>query len=87
MLAEKVTRGQISTIKVDNLSTALFLVSMGKGICIVPRYVKIMISVETFIVSISDINCRFDEYLYYNETGNGAARLFYEVFQAELAKI
>ena len=45
----------------DNLATALFLVSMGKGICIAPRYVKNMISPETFIVSISDQNCRFDE--------------------------
>ena len=84
MLAEKATRGQISNIKVDNLATALFLVSMGKGICIVPRYVKNMISPETFIVSISDQNCRFDEYLYYNENGNGAAKLFFEEYQNSL---
>lgn len=81
MLAEKATKGQLSIIKVDNLSTALFLVAMGKGICIAPRYVKNMLSPETFIVSISDHNCRFDEYLYYNETGNGAAKLFYEEFE------
>lgn len=84
ILAEKATRGQISNIKVDNLATALFLVSMGKGICIVPRYVKNMISPETFIVSISDVNCRFDEYLYYNENGNGAAKLFFEEYQNSL---
>ena len=87
MLAEKATKGQISIIKVDNLSTALFLVSMGKGICIAPRYVKNMISSETFIVSISDQNCRFDEYLYYNETGNGAAKLFFEEFQQRMFKV
>ncbi len=46
-----------------------------------PRYVKNIISSETFIVSISDQNCRFDEYLYYNETGNGAAKLFFEEYQ------
>ena len=84
MLAEKATRGQISNIKVDNLATALFLVSMGKGICIVPRYVKAMLSPDTFFVSISDINCRFDEYLYYNENGNGAAKLFFEEYQNTL---
>lgn len=78
--AEKAAKGQVSIIKVDNLSTALFLVSMGKGICIAPRYVKNMLSPETFIVSISDHNCRFDEYLYYNENGNGAAELFFEEF-------
>lgn len=84
MLAEKATKGQISIIKVDNLATALFLVSMGKGICIAPRYVKNMIPAETFIVSISDQNCRFDEYLYYNEKGNGAAKLFFEEYQYSL---
>ena len=84
MLAEKATRGQVSIIKVDNLSTALFLVSMGKGICIVPRYIKNMISQESFMVSISDTNCRFDEYLYYHETGNGAAKLFFEEYQTTL---
>ena len=80
-LVDKATRGQISVIKVDNLSTALFLVSMGKGICIAPRYAKNLLAPETFIISISDPNCRFDEYLYYNETGNGAAKLFYEEYQ------
>ena len=81
ILAEKATRGQVSVIKVDNLSTALFLVTMGKGICIAPRYAKNMLPAETFTVSISDRNCRFDEHLYYNETGNGAARLFFEEYQ------
>ena len=85
MLAEKATRGQTSIIKVDNLSTALFLVTMGKGICIAPQYVKNMLPAETFIVSIGDRNCRFDEYLYYNENGNGAAKLFFEEFQSTLS--
>lgn len=80
MLAEKATKGQISTIKVDNLPTALFLVAMGKGICIAPRYAKNMMPSDTFDVTISDLNCRFDEYLYFNETGNEAAKLFYEEF-------
>ena len=84
MLAEKATKSQISIIKVDNLSTALFLVSMGKGICIAPRYIKNMLAPETFIVSISDQSCRFDEYLYYNETGNGAARMFFEEYRRQL---
>ena len=82
MLAEKATKGQISIIKVDNLPTALFLVSMGKGICIVPRYAKNLLAPETFIISISDQNCRFDEYLYFNETGNGTAKLFFEEYKA-----
>ena len=84
ILAEKATKGQVSIIKVDNLSTALFLVSMGKGICIVPQYVKYMTASEIFMVSISDRNCRFDEYLYYNEKGNSAAKLFFEEYQGSI---
>lgn len=84
MLTEKATKGQISTIKVDNISTALFLVSMGKGICIAPRYALNLMPAGTFDTTISDLNCRFDEYLYYNETGNEAAKLFYEEFHNTL---
>ncbi len=62
------------------------LVSMGKGICIVPRYVKNMLPRGTFDVSISDRNCRFDEHLYYNETDNSAAKLFYEKYRQVLEK-
>lgn len=80
MLVEKATKGQVSNIKVDNLSTALLLVSMGKGVCIAPRYVKNLVSQDTFDVTISDRNCKFDEYLYYNETGNSAAELFFAEF-------
>lgn len=84
LLAEKATRGKISCIKVDNLSTALFLVSMGKGLCIAPQYAKNLLPMNTFVVTISDQRCRFDEYLYYNESGNGAAELFFLEFQETL---
>lgn len=84
ILAEKATRGQVSIIKTDNLSTALFLVTMGKGICIAPLYAKNMLPAETFIVGITDPNCRFDEYLYYTENGNGAAKMFFEEFKAAM---
>lgn len=80
MLAEKATRGQLSIIKVENLSTALFLVSMGKGICIAPRYVQSLTSDQSFNVTISDPNCCFDEFLYYYDRDNRAAKLFYEEF-------
>lgn len=85
MLAEKATKGQISIIKVDNLPTALFLVAMGKGICIAPRYAKNLMPANTFDVTVSDLNCRFDEYLYFNETDNEAAKLFYEEFVNTIA--
>ena len=86
MLAEKATKGQISTIKVDNLPTALFLVATGKGICIAPRYAKNLMPPDTFDIPISDLNCRFDEYLYFNETDSEAAKLFYEEFMNTAAE-
>lgn len=84
MLADKATKGQISIIKVDNLQTALFLVSMGKGICIAPRHAQNLMPPNTFDVAISDMSCRFDEYLYFNDTGNDAAKLFHEEFLSTL---
>lgn len=85
MLVQKATRGQVTSIKVDNLSTAPFLVTMGKGICIAPRYAKNLLPAESFTLNISDRNCRFDEYLYYHETGNGTAKLFFEEFQRAMS--
>ena len=84
LLAEKATKGQVASIKVDNLHTALFLVSMGKGVCIAPRYVLNMVPIDTFHVTMSDPSCRFDEYLYYNEMENDAAWLFFEEFSKEV---
>lgn len=81
MLAEKATKGQVSIIKVDNLHTALFLTGMGKGVCIAPRYVRNLVAMDTFTVTISDRSCRFDEYMYHNESPNGAAALFFEEFR------
>ena len=57
---------------------------MGKGVCIAPRYAKNLTTMDTFSVTISDRNCRFDEYLYYNESENGAAALFFEEFRNDI---
>lgn len=83
LLAEKATKGQISHIDVDNLSTALFLVSMGKGICLAPQYAKNLLPNDTFVVAIADQNCVFGEYLYYNKGENGAAELFFQEFKRQ----
>lgn len=84
LLAEKSTRGRIGCIKAPNLMTALFLVSTGRGIVIAPRHVRNMVTKDTFVIGISDRDCRFNEYVYYNESAeNGAARLFFEEFRAE----
>lgn len=80
VLVEKATRGQVGSIRVDNLPTALFLVSMGKGICIAPSYAQNLAPRETFHVTVSDRACRFEEYLYYNDQSNSAAQLFFDEF-------
>lgn len=83
LLAEKATKGQVASIKVNDLHTALFLVSMGKGVCIAPNYALRVAPSDTFHVSI-DQSCYFDEYLYYNETENNAAMLFFDDFSKEM---
>lgn len=84
VLAEKAGKGTVSCIKVDNLATALFLVSTGKGICLAPHYVKNLLPANSFMVSVSDRRCKFNEFLYYNQRGNHAAELFFqEIMQAQ----
>lgn len=80
-LTEKAVKGQLAHIDVDNLSTALFLVSMGKGICLAPHYAQNLLRRDTFVVSVADRNCRFDEYLYWCKRDNSAAELFFEEFR------
>lgn len=75
------THNHVNCIPVSNLSTALFLVSVGKGIAIVPRYVKNMITNNIFMVGLSSQDCRFNEYLYFcDNKKNSAAHLFYQEF-------
>lgn len=88
MLAQKLTRSRVSCIEVKNLSTAIFLVSMGKGVCIAPRYAESLLSHDAnFHIAISDRACGFDEYLYYNENGNSAAKLLFQEFSEQLQEI
>ena len=37
------------------------------------------------IYTVSDRNCRFDEYLYYNKRDNSAAKLFFEEYQQSIS--
>ena len=81
-LVKKYTHDHVNCIPAKNLSTALFMVSIGKGIAIVPRYVKNMVPSNTFMIGISNNTSLFHEYLYYHEDNkNGAAKLFYEEFR------
>lgn len=81
MLIKKYTHDNVSCIETSNLPSALFLVSVGKGIALVPRYVKKLLSPNTFLVGFSTNSAFFPEYIYYREDStNGAAKLFYNEF-------
>lgn len=80
-LIDRSTHGRINCLKAPNLATALFMVSIGRGICVAPRYARDMAPDGCFGVGISDASCRFREFLYYNTgRGNSAAKIFYEEF-------
>lgn len=81
MLTQKYTHDRVNCIKAPNLLTALFLISIGKGIAIIPRYAKNLAPNNIFLSRIANDLCCFNEYMYYRETPeNGAAKLFYEEF-------
>ena len=87
LLVQKYTHDNINCIQTANLPSALFLVSIGKGIAIIPRYAKKMLSGNAFMVGISNDSARFPEYIYYKEEeNNGAAKLFYKEYCASFIK-
>lgn len=72
---------KINCIPAPNLSSALFLVSIGKGIAVIPRYAKNLLPNNLFTIGLSSPNCQFNEYLYYRSSeDNNAATLFYKEF-------
>ena len=74
---------QLNHIPVQNLATALMLVSLGQGVLIAPRYVRNLFTSELFPVAISNPDCRFDEYIYSARLGeNPAAELFFDEFMS-----
>lgn len=81
LLVKKYTHDKVTCIPAPNLSSALFQVTIGRGIAIIPRYARKFTSDNTLTIGIANDACRFNEYLYYNaNTKNGAAKLFYAEF-------
>jgi DNA-binding transcriptional LysR family regulator len=85
---QKATLGQVTCKNAPNFPTALFDVLTGKGIAIVPKYIKDYAGNNIFFVDISTESCRFNEYLYYNHSNeNDSAHLFYEEFCRQLLNV
>lgn len=82
LLVQKYTHNQVNCIKAPNLPTALYEVQLGRGIALVPRYIKSFVSNNIFFTGISTDACHFNEYLYYKESKeNKAVQLFFEEFR------
>lgn len=79
MLAEKYTHGRIHLVDAPNIHTALFWVSLQKGVCMIPRYAKKIAADEIFLSEMANPSCCFQEYVYFNTASkNEAAHLFFE---------
>ena len=79
ILAEKYTHGRIHLVDAPNIHTALFWVSLQKGVCMIPRYAKKIAADEIFLSEMANPNCCFQEYVYFNTASkNEAAHLFFE---------
>ena len=79
MLAEKYTHGRIHPVNAPNIHTALFWISLQKGVCMIPRYARKIAADEIFLSEISNPDCHFQEFVYFHNTGdNEAAHLFFE---------
>lgn len=66
---------------------ALLLVELGKGVMILPQHLKHHVYAHTRTIPISDIECFFPIYAYYNRNNNnGAASLFYKSMMEHFQK-
>lgn len=81
LLIQKYTHGRVSSVPVSNLATALFLASIGKGIVIIPHHAQSLAPGNIYLSRIANEICCFNEYVYYKEKEEGAAKLFFEELQ------
>lgn len=78
-LVKRMNHDYVNCIPASNLSSALFLVSIGKGIAIIPKYVRNLLPNNIFMVGLSNKDCCFNEYVYFNKSDmNPVAGLFYK---------
>ncbi len=82
LLVQKYTHKTATCIQVPNLATALFLITVQKGVVIIPRHARTLASGEIYLSRIASEVCCFNEYAYYmGREESAAARLFFEELQ------
>ena len=80
-LAVRSCARKLNHIPAPNVPTALLLVSLGQGLLIAPRYIRSFLSPETFLVTVSNPACCFNESIYSAALRqNPAAELFFDEF-------
>ena len=82
-IVEKLTGGKVNILKVPSIESALALVSIGKGVAIIPQNLPQNVVMNVWTLDIVPPICFFDTYLYYNFSfSNNAATLFADEFEA-----
>lgn len=78
-LANRLTHGHIHQLSAPSSLSALLMVELGHGICIIPHHLRESVYKHTRVISISTPACRFDIFIYQNAASNNtAANLFFE---------
>lgn len=87
-LAVRSSVRKINHLPASNIGTALLMVALGQGVLIAPRYVRNLVSTETFMVAVSNPACCFNEFLYSARLNtNHAAELFWDEFISAYAQV
>ena len=82
-IIERLTGGKVNILKVPSIESALALVSIGKGVAIVPQHIPQNMVMNVWTLDIVPPVCTFDTYLYHNTSlSNCAAALFADEFEA-----
>ena len=84
MLAYRKCHGELRRIGAEDPGAALLMVELGKGVMFIPHHLKSSVYAMTRTLTVSDPECRFPIYLYWNRSRNNpAAELFFQRMKAE----
>lgn len=79
--------GHLAKISASTEDHALLLVELGHGVMILPHHLKHHVYAHTQTIPISDSECFFPIYVYYNRSNNnGAAALFFKSMMERFQK-
>lgn len=86
-LAKHKCYGHLAKIGAATEDHALLLVEMSRGVMILPHHLRTHVYAHTRTVPVSDRECFFPIYVYYNRRGNnGAAALFFKSIKEHFRK-